>query len=59
MAEQTGAHDYPTALGASDLATITLLGTDLAQDVMGEVGFGELAFWLATQRRPELSLIHI
>ena len=43
---------YPTALGASSLRTITLLGTDLARDVMGTVGFGELAFWLATQRRP-------
>ena len=32
--------------------TITLLGQDLAEDVMGKVGFGELAFWLATQRRP-------
>jgi citrate synthase len=44
--------EYPTALGASSLDSITLLGTDLARDVMGEVGFGELAFWLATQRRP-------
>jgi citrate synthase len=43
---------YPTALGASSLEHITLLGTDLAEDVMGKVGFGELAFWLATQRRP-------
>jgi citrate synthase len=43
---------YPTALGASSRESITLLGTDLARDVMGEVGFGELAFWLATQRRP-------
>lgn len=45
-------HTYPTALGASTKDTITLLGHDLADDVMGEVGFGELAFWLATQRRP-------
>ena len=44
--------EYPTALGASSPTSITLLGQDLAQDVMGEVGFGELAFWLATQRRP-------
>jgi citrate synthase len=44
--------EYPTALGASSLDRITLLGQDLATDVMGEVGFGELAFWLATQRRP-------
>ena len=43
---------YPTALGASSLESITLLGADLATDVMGNVGFGELAFWLATQRRP-------
>ena len=44
--------EYPTALGASSRTAITLLGHDLAADVMGEVGFGELAFWLATQRRP-------
>jgi citrate synthase len=44
--------EYRTALGASDLRTITLLGHDLADDIMGQVGFGELAFWLATQRRP-------
>jgi citrate synthase len=43
---------YPTALGASSPKTITLLGHDLAEDIMGSVGFGELAFWLATQRRP-------
>ncbi len=46
------AAQYPTALGASSLERITLLGQDLAEDVMGTVGFGELAFWLATQRRP-------
>jgi citrate synthase len=43
---------YETALGASTRDTITLLGHDLARDVMGTVGFGELAFWLATQERP-------
>src|SRR6476660_4951709 len=44
--------NFETALGASTPDEITLLGHDLAKDVMGEVGFGELAFWLATQRRP-------
>ena len=44
--------EYPTALGASSRHAITLLGQNLADDVMGSVGFGELAFWLATQRRP-------
>jgi citrate synthase len=43
---------YRTALGASSLDSITLLGADLARDVMGKVSFGELAFWLAAQRRP-------
>lgn len=52
MAEPTPRPAYPTALGASDLKSITLLGHDLAEDIMGSVGFGELAFWLATQRRP-------
>ncbi|MEW9548275.1 citryl-CoA lyase [Nonomuraea sp. NPDC050783] len=51
--------DYPTALGASSPATITLLGQDLAQDVMGRVGFGELAFWLATQRRPAAGEVRV
>ncbi|MFJ9351266.1 citryl-CoA lyase [Streptomyces sp. NPDC101237] len=52
MTEPAPRPAYPTALGASDPKTITLLGHDLAEDIMGSVGFGELAFWLATQRRP-------
>ncbi|GAA3784980.1 citryl-CoA lyase [Streptomyces chiangmaiensis] len=52
MSEQPTGAAYPTALGASDLKNITLLGHDLAEDIMGSVGFGELAFWLAVQRRP-------
>jgi citrate synthase len=43
---------YPTALGASTTSSITLLGHDLADDLMGTVGFGELAMWLVTQERP-------
>src|SRR5919198_2662776 len=52
MARGAVMNTYQTALGASDLKTITLLGEGLADDIMGTVGFGELAFWLATQRRP-------
>lgn len=52
MTESAAANGYPTALGASSRESITLLGEDLAADVMGTVGFGELAFRLATQRRP-------
>jgi citrate synthase len=43
---------YPTSIGTSDADSITLLGQDLAADLMGKVGFGELALWLVTQRRP-------
>lgn len=43
---------YPTGLGTSDRDSISLLGHDLAQDLMGKVSFGELAFWLATKQRP-------
>ena len=50
---------YETALGASTRETITLLGHDLARDVMGEVGFGELAFWLATQERPTRGQVRV
>jgi citrate synthase len=50
---------YPTALGASSPTTITLLGQDLAADVMGNVGFGELAFWLATQERPSTGQVRV
>lgn len=43
---------YPTALGTSDADSIRLLGHDLAGDLMGQVGFGELAYWLVARRRP-------
>ncbi len=43
---------FPTSLGTSEGTTITLLGQDLARDLMGHVSFGELAYWLITLRRP-------
>jgi citrate synthase len=46
------APSYPSSLGTSDAETISLLGQDLAEDLMGRVGFGELAFWLVSQHRP-------
>jgi citrate synthase len=44
--------EYPTSIGTSDATSITLLGHDLAGELMGNVSFGELAFWLAALRRP-------
>lgn len=49
MTEPSG---YPTSLGTSDADSIRLLGHDLAGELMGNVGFGELAFWLVAARRP-------
>jgi citrate synthase len=51
--------EYPTALGASDADSITLLGQSLAGDLMGKVGFGELAMWLVTQRRPTRAEVRV
>jgi citrate synthase len=50
---------FPTSLGTSSESTITLLGKDLAADLMGQVGFGELALWLVTQRRPTISQVRV
>jgi citrate synthase len=44
--------EYPTGIGTSDASNIHLLGHDLAKELIGNVGFGELALWLATQQRP-------
>ena len=43
---------YPTSIGRSDEHTIELLGHDLAGELIGKVGFAELAFWLVALRRP-------
>jgi citrate synthase len=43
---------FPTSLGTSTADTISLLGQDLAGDLMGQVGFAELAYWLVAMRRP-------
>jgi citrate synthase len=50
---------YPTSLGASDADHIRLLGHDLAGDLMGKVGFGELAFWLVAGRRPAAGEVRV
>ncbi len=44
--------EFPTSLGTSTTDEISLLGQSLAGDLMGNVGFGELAFWLVALRRP-------
>lgn len=43
---------YRTGIGTSTADSILLLGHDLADDLIGKVGFGELAFWLMAKRRP-------
>ncbi|MEU6259732.1 citryl-CoA lyase [Streptomyces sp. NPDC047043] len=50
---------YPTSIGTSQATSIHLLGQDLAEDLMGQVGFGELAFWLVAQRRPAPSEVRV
>ncbi|NDK32550.1 citryl-CoA lyase [Nesterenkonia haasae] len=43
---------YPTSLGTSTRDEINLMGHSLAEDLMGTVGFAELAFWMTANRRP-------
>jgi len=50
---------YPTALATSNADTITLLGQNLADDLMGKVGFGELALWMVTLKRPTPSEVRV
>ncbi|HEX8997290.1 MAG TPA: citryl-CoA lyase [Ktedonobacterales bacterium] len=52
MAGEQRPVEYPTGIGISEGENIQLLGHDLARELIGKVGFGELALWLATQRRP-------
>src|SRR5215475_14225806 len=49
---EKGHMEYPTGIGTSDATSIRLLGHDLADELLGQIGFGELALWLATQQRP-------
>jgi citrate synthase len=44
--------ELPTSLGVSEPDSIRVLGHDLATELMGQVGFAELAFWLVALRRP-------
>ncbi|MDA8116395.1 MAG: citryl-CoA lyase [Actinomycetota bacterium] len=50
---------YPTGLGLSTETTISLLGQSLAEDMLGKVGFGELALWMLRQRRPTPSEVRV
>jgi len=43
---------YPTSIGTCDASSITVLGQDLATDLMGKVGFTDLSYQLLTMRRP-------
>ncbi|GAB3653626.1 citryl-CoA lyase [Nocardioides korecus] len=52
MSHEIDGLEFPTSLGTSTPESIGLLGQDLTADLMGKVGFGELAFWLVAMRRP-------
>jgi citrate synthase len=43
---------FPTSLGISTVDTISLMGQDLAADLLGKVSFGELAYRLITLQTP-------
>src|SRR5215831_8027558 len=51
--------EFPTSIGTSQRDRITLLGHDLATELIGQVSFGELAFWLVALRRPTPSEVRV
>jgi citrate synthase len=51
--------EYPTSIGTANATTITVLGQNLATDLMGQISFGELAFWLAALRRPSAGELRV
>ena len=59
MTDPAARPQYPTSIGTSDAASITLLGHDLAEELIGRVGFAELAFWLVALRRPTPSELRV
>jgi citrate synthase len=53
MSDQMSDHlSYPTSLGISTVDTISLLGRDLATDLLGKISFGNLAYQLITLQEP-------
>jgi citrate synthase len=48
----TAQPSFPTSIGTSTPTTMSLLGHDIATEILGKVGFGELAMWLMTGVRP-------
>ena len=52
MSSQTPPTTFRTGIGASEADSIMLLGHDLATELLGKISFGELAYWLLTNRRP-------
>ncbi|SDS79209.1 citrate synthase [Nocardioides scoriae] len=59
MSHEIDGLEFPTSLGTSTPDTISLLGQDLTADLMGKVGFGELAFWLVAMRRPTAGEVRV
>jgi citrate synthase len=43
---------YPTSLGVSTVESISLMGSDLAAELIGQISFGELAYQLLTLQPP-------
>jgi len=54
-------HDlrFPTSIGTSTPTTMSLLGHDMATEMLGQVGFGELCLWLMTGDRPNAAQVKV
>src|SRR4029078_7297955 len=52
MSSKTPAGSFRTGIGASHAASSRLLRPDLATELLRQISFGELAYWLMANRRP-------
>lgn len=59
MSDDAGDLVFPTSIGTSTPTSMTLLGHDLAGELLGKVGFGELCLWLMTGERPTEAQVHV
>jgi citrate synthase len=48
MTDTADQPSFPTSIGTSTPTTMSLLGHDVATEMLGKVAFGELAMWLMT-----------
>ncbi|WP_417374525.1 citryl-CoA lyase [Glutamicibacter protophormiae] len=59
MTDESTPLSFPTSIGSSTPTTMSLLGHDMATEMLGQVGFSELCLWLMTGQRPDAGQVPV